>query len=226
MTENDPAHPEVSDPELTPAQEDAVRRRLAAARHTGPIPTEVAARLDRVLSGLADEQTPAPLGDPADELAARRRRRQVTRLLVAAVAVIAVGFGYGQLSGGLGSGADDAASSAGGASRQTTEPEATSAGGDAPADSAGSLGRLAIVSRKQLVQDALSTRAQENSYDTSQSVTKACLKPGAGEQAVAVIYQGKLATLVYRQPADGLQKVDLYRCDPRGFEKSVRIPAP
>ncbi|CUR55051.1 conserved hypothetical protein [metagenome] len=223
MTENDPT----PEPELTPAQEDAVRRRLAAVRHTDPIPAEVSARLDRVLAGLADERLPAPLGDPADELSARRRRRRVTQLLVAAVAVVAVGFGFGQLGGRLGSGDDSGdASSAGAesADRDGVQPQDSSGGGDEPTDGAGTLSRLAIVSRDRLEKDALSSRSEAYSFDAA--TRKACLEPGPDELSVAVVYQGKLATLVYRQPANDLQKVDLYRCDPPDFVRSVQIPAP
>ena len=54
--------PMTDSPDLTPEQ-DAVRRLLADARHDGPTPPEVVARLDEVLAGL-----------PGDEPGARRRR--------------------------------------------------------------------------------------------------------------------------------------------------------
>ena len=44
----------MSDPELTPTEEQ-VRRLLADARHTEPMPDDVAARLDGVLADLPDE---------------------------------------------------------------------------------------------------------------------------------------------------------------------------
>ena len=52
---------------LTPAQEEEVRRLLAEARHTEPMPPDVVARLDRVLDDLADE--------PGRARAGRRPRR-------------------------------------------------------------------------------------------------------------------------------------------------------
>ena len=82
----------MSERELTPAQAEEVRRRLADARHTDPMPEDVAARMDAVLAGLSRERVdghgssevprPAEVESPAreapatgDELAARRRRR-------------------------------------------------------------------------------------------------------------------------------------------------------
>ncbi len=84
--------------ELPPEQEAAVRRLLADARATDPLPEEVAARLDRVLIGLGEEGVPAsPTGHV---LAPAWRRRRATALLVAAAAVVALGVGLGQLDGG------------------------------------------------------------------------------------------------------------------------------
>ncbi len=57
------------DDELTPHQAERVRRLLAEARHTEPMPDDVAARLDRVIAGLADdpESRPAADGSPAPD---------------------------------------------------------------------------------------------------------------------------------------------------------------
>jgi len=93
----------MTDPEtpLTPEQEARVRRLLAQARVEGPIPADVAARLDGVLAGLqraSERPQPESSDRPAAvvDLAARRRRR-ASGLLVAAAAVVAVGLGVGQL---------------------------------------------------------------------------------------------------------------------------------
>lgn len=95
------------DRDLSPEQEERVRRLLAEARVDEPIPGDVAGRLDRVLARLADgaldEETAVV------DLAARRRRK-VTTLLVAAAAVVAVGVGASQLSGPMSSGSDSATS--------------------------------------------------------------------------------------------------------------------
>ncbi|MGZ4450983.1 MAG: hypothetical protein ACXVW4_14415, partial [Nocardioides sp.] len=69
-----------------PAHEQEVRRLLAEARHDGPIPEDVAARLDDVLRDLARGDA-APLA-PVVPLSSHRRRR-AAGLLVAAAAVVA-----------------------------------------------------------------------------------------------------------------------------------------
>lgn len=83
------------DQQLTPAQETEVRRLLAGARHTEPMPADVADRMDRVLAGLADHPSDTSATAPVTRLAERRRR--VVTLLVAAAAVVVVGIGLGQV---------------------------------------------------------------------------------------------------------------------------------
>ena len=101
MADGSPAGPADG---LTPEQEE-VRRLLADARHSGPMPDDVADRLDSVLAGLAagsadelDGHAAAPAGGAVVSLASRRRRRAATAL-VAAAAVVAVGIGLGQVVG-------------------------------------------------------------------------------------------------------------------------------
>lgn len=93
-------------PDLTSAQERAVRDLLADVRHTGPVPDDVAARLDAALADLATERaagstsTTTPGGtDDGQEAASdaavvpidRRRRRWIALGLVAAAAVVVGG---------------------------------------------------------------------------------------------------------------------------------------
>lgn len=113
------------EPELTPAEEQRVRRLLAEARHDQAIPPAVAARLDDVLAGLgadADAASPRPsqaAPAPVVDLAARRRRRRVTQVLVAAAAVTVIGVTGPQLLNGAGdmmTADSESATSAGGAS--------------------------------------------------------------------------------------------------------------
>jgi len=87
--------------ELTPAQSEAVRRLLAGARHDEGIPDEVAARLEAVLADLSTERA-TPVRREAEVIPLRRRWPKV---LVAAAAVTAFGFGLAQLAG---NGANDA----------------------------------------------------------------------------------------------------------------------
>ncbi len=115
------------DQTLTPEQDARVRRLLADARHTDPMPGDVVARLDRVLAGLADEPARA-----ATVVRLADRRRRATRLLVAAAAVVAVGFGGSQLLDGFGgSGAGDHASPAAEAQDEDTTSGLDPESGDA-----------------------------------------------------------------------------------------------
>lgn len=105
--------------------DERVRRLLADARHTGPMPADVVTRLDRVLADLAahqqpdqqPDQPPSQLpgqpgaGGVVTDLSARRRRRATT-LLVAAAAVVAVGVGIDRLASSSSS-SGSASSSAG-----------------------------------------------------------------------------------------------------------------
>jgi hypothetical protein len=101
----------MSEPDDLTPEEEQVRRLLADARHTQPVPDDVAARLDAVLADLRDEDPEAPAPVVASQrpvdLAAARRRRNARSWLVAAVAVVAVGFGINQVAHMDVSGSDD-----------------------------------------------------------------------------------------------------------------------
>lgn len=121
------------EPDPTPEQQEELRRLLSEARHEGPVPDDVAVRLERVLEQLAEEGPDPDAADPAAEEVvdlAARRRRVATGLLVAAVAVVAVGVGVGQVVSG-----DEQASgpTVGSAAASESASEST---GDRAADSA------------------------------------------------------------------------------------------
>ena len=121
---------ELHESPLDPAEDERIRRLLADARHTEPMPEAVVARLDRVLSGLSEDRSErAERADRAEvvDLMARRRRT-VGQLLVAAAAVVAVGFGITQVLPDLGGSSDGDAqeATAGGAAADSAEgPRAT-----------------------------------------------------------------------------------------------------
>ena len=106
----------------------AVRSALAAEPDPGPVPPDVAERLDAALAVAAAERGLPVAADadpeqPVDELSARRRA--LPRLLAAAAAVGVVGLGAWAALGGMG-GADEDATTAGeaGASRERSTAEA------------------------------------------------------------------------------------------------------
>jgi hypothetical protein len=116
-----------------PPEQERVRRLLADARHDGPTPPEVVARLDDTLASLVSERGGAPLeaapledgrsrpdrdSAPVVDLGARRRRMAGIGLLAAAAVVVA-GFGIGQVLPDM-QGSDDASSSGGMAAEPST----------------------------------------------------------------------------------------------------------
>jgi hypothetical protein len=224
--------PESYPPELTPAQEEAVRRRLAAARYTEPLPGAVAERLDRVLVGLAEERSPAVMIAPVTHLTAHRRRR-AAQLLVAAAAVVVAGFGIGQLVGGQGGAGEESAGSSDSALQRsvdgvgksdTTAPGPYGANAPSASDGAFDLSGMPVIRPDHFRFDVADT-ARKTDYATGR-VAADCRAPVKGERSLAVAYRGTLATLIYHAPQDDLQRVDLYRCDPPGFVRSVVIPGP
>lgn len=105
--------------ELTPAQSEAVRRLLAGARDDEGIPDDVAARLESVLAELSAERSTTPVPREAEVIPLRRRWPKV---LVAAAAVTAFGFGIVQL---VGNSANDADSAGAGADSKAERNAAT-----------------------------------------------------------------------------------------------------
>ena len=223
---------------LTPEEEE-VRRLLAAARHTGPTPPEVVARLDAVLDELGSEPSRAA---PVVDLA--RRRRRAGSLLVAAAAVVVVGIGVGQVVSPQGGG--DAAES-GAATSQQDRGEAAAQpkpqGGDgeeaAPApvesDPLADRAKLRVVRPDELTDDITAARqAARDSNDFSYQEKSAngvagalCSADSWGEGRFVLVRYGKTpAVLVFRRPLGDTQVVDLFLCGSEQPERSVTLPAP
>lgn len=116
---------------MTPDEEEQVRRALADASPVGPMPPEVAARLDAALAELVAEREgsvePDPASDPVRDELERRRRRRWPRVLVAAASIAVVGYGAGTVVSGLSGAGEDAMSTA--ARDQAGSGGAGSAGG-------------------------------------------------------------------------------------------------
>jgi hypothetical protein len=229
-----------SDDPLTPAEEE-VRRLLAEARHTGPTPPEVVARLDTVLEDLTQESSGTA---PVVELA--RRRRRVGALLVAAAAVVAVGVGVGQVvtgqSGGEASQAGDAGTVAGAAEREAAQPEAQPNGSQSnaagkpvevsPLEDSVTLSSvrpnhfaddLTAARRAPREQGSFSSKA--DSADAAAGALCSADAWGTG-RFVPVRYGKTPAVLVFRRPVGDTQVVDLFLCGSKEPVRSVTLPAP
>ena len=66
-------------PDLTP-EHDAVRRLLADARHDGPTPPEVVARLDETLAALVADRSPAAVEGSEDSQATEATQATAIRI--------------------------------------------------------------------------------------------------------------------------------------------------
>lgn len=244
----------MTEPDETPltGAEQEVQRLLASARHTDPVPPEVAARLDGVLAGLAagdaplDVPTREPSHDPAPapvtDLDVHRRRRRVTGLLVAAAAVVVVGVGLNQVIDRAGDGASsDSAADAPAASQE----DAGSAGAGAQPARPGKQGNPSARTQVEEVQpksfdsDVLRLQRLVAPYNGGDALMSDGAEPGdlaAGAACrssawgsgtfVPVTYGGSPAVLVLRKPQGDTQVADLYLCGATTPVRSVTLPAP
>ena len=231
----------MTEPDLSPEQ-DVVRRLLAEARHDGPVPEEVRARLDATLAELKAERHDLQAAATVVDLPARRRRRRGT-VLLAAAAVVVAGVGVGQAldrSGdfGLGGGGDSTSSS-----EDRTYAESSEGQDDAGAPSPFGSSQLKARSQKPATADAgapqvrsthLRTdlrrlRAQPTPTESRPAPSSALgcglLVPGRGDQ-VEVTLDGKSAVAVFRPVSGSHQRVDLYACGTSDVIRSIRLAAP
>ncbi len=228
--------------DLTPDEESRVRRMLADARHTDPMPGDVVARLDRVLAGLAEE--------PAREAAVVRladRRRRATRLLVAAAAVVVIGFGSSQVIGGLGGASMDAMTGADEEPAAESAEDHGAAGADPDAEPnevptgqeneapTSTQDRVARIRPQSFAADAQHLRDVARDYATGDDVELSerfalvdmCTTGawGAG-QYVAVRYDGDPGWIVFRRPQGSTQVADLFLCGSELASRSLTLPYP
>lgn len=229
----------MTDHENTDERDEQVRRLLADARHTEPVPDEVVARLDRVLAGLATE--------PAREATVVRladRRRRATRMLVAAAAVVVLGVGINQVVGGVGGSVDEATSGADAGATSDEEPAAApevSGDGAAPTDRA-TRARPFRVSAQKFSRDAVELQGLSAAYeynDSSEAQTddqanlsllRAAVQdvcaPGDWGQGgyVPVLYDRAPGWVVIRPEQGDSQVVDLFLCGSEQAARSVTLP--
>jgi hypothetical protein len=221
-------------------EHDDVRRLLAEARHDEPIPTDVAARLDRVLAGLSQERTEVPAEARVIHLEAHRRRR-AAGLLVAAAAIVVGGVAVAQhLPGGSGapataggSAADRNAGAEASGQALTSSPPVSPGPHDDAQKAAPSLisGRVRV-RPGHFTADALAGRqvaaptASGSRHDALKAVSPGCV-PSLGDAVlVPATYEKAPAALVYHAPAGSTQVVDLYICGSAKPVRSVTLPTP
>jgi hypothetical protein len=213
------------------SEDDQVRRLLADARHTEPLPPDVGERLDGVLADLRAER---PIRPTVSDLAAARRRRRARTLLIAAAAVVVVGLGVDQLRGIETSG-DDAASSAdaGAADSDAGAPESAErpaeGGGESRFDGTGGgvSGDAQRVDADNFGTKALRLRQRSAGALTYTTAKSRCTDRDAGAgDAVPIRYDGSRAVLLYRAPRGDTQVVDLYICGRDEVARTITLPAP
>ncbi len=213
---------------------------LADARHEGPVPPEVAARLDEALAGLRAEESPE-----APVVPLRRRSARLPRYLLAAAAVVAIGFGTTQVitdtreptgdSSSAGSESDSGADATrDGGAESGDSPSA--ADGAAPPEAFVPLDELGIeglepLRRATLDEDVAAledTKKQESTLRSTRRLAARCgpLDRVPGSRTLAAAYDGRPTLVVYLAPEGGSQRVDLYLCDtaePRRAFRSVTL---
>jgi hypothetical protein len=216
----------------SPEIED-VRRLLADTRHTGPIPDDVAARMDAVLAdlGRTSDDAPPSAGAQLVSLAAHRRRRAGS-LLVAAAAIVVGGVVVAQQLPHDGS---SSSATAGG----TTDNQAlgnTGSGHDSRAQTPGTKPDVerahtkdgsVVVHPQHFSADALAgrrllfTRAAQSAHPGSLS---SCVEAPRHAQLLKAVFRHAPAVLVYHRPAGSTQVVDLFVCGSARPLKSVTLP--
>ena len=239
---------------VTPEQDEQVRRVLGSLPPEGPLPPEVADRLDATLAGLVAERGPEHTGssDTGDELAARRRRRRLATGLVAAASVAVLGIGLGTVTD-IGGGSDTALSGeaasdadAGGdaagpelAPRESTEGGSESlpggvqylAGGRRNVSSASldrDVARVAALAPVTTSGEGVtSNRVAPDGRRSDLAAIAPCAVPATepGDLVAPVRLDGEPATLVLRRAVDGTREAQIYACDDAGaLHASTAVP--
>ncbi len=214
---------------------DDVRRLLAEARHTTPIPADVAARMDAVLADLAGSSGDGtPSADPEVVSLAAHRRRRAAGLLVAAAAIVVGGVAVAQqLPQHSNSGVGTAA---GGVPADSSRTPGYSAHGEkspgplSPSSAPAHLRQGRIVVRpQQFSADALAgqalmhTKFAYRANDVSGS--SSCIVAPPHSRLLAAVFRHAPAVLVYHRPAGSTQVVDLFVCGSTEPLRSITLPS-
>jgi len=234
------------DSELTPEQESTVRDLLAQARHDEPVPDAVAARLERALVRLGEEETDGSA--PVADLSARRRRRNAGRLLLGAAAIVLGGVAVGQFLGPMQGSGDDAGSVAdtsaerGGAASEFSgadsdgQGNAPSASQPAAADQEVAPGVPVRLSRRTFDEDVQqlarskalrqleAAAAQQDTLLDGAAPTFECPPAAYGRGTlVPAYYEDEPAVLAFRPPLGSNRVADLLECGTAAKLRSVNL---
>jgi hypothetical protein len=222
-----------------PPEQEAVRRLLADARHDGPPPPEVLARLDDTLASLVAERA-GPDTSPGRVVDIGSRRRRVAGIgLLAAASVVVAGVALGQvLPRGGGDSNDSSAGSASDSSlaeAPTSEDDGGTEGGDSAgaAEDPGTMSselapdakrpltdapRLSSVDDDFLDQQLIALRPMAAARSQVQDPGEAavlgdCLMAGIGPGRRAyTTLDGVAVVVVYAPPSGDAQRVAVFEC--------------
>jgi hypothetical protein len=214
-----------------------VRRLLAEARLTEPMPDDVAARMDDVLAGLADI---TPVRDAPDaevvSLASRRRRRIAGGLVAAAAVVVGAVLVAPHLSSSSSSAGSEAGGVAGpAASRYSGHDTGKNQGHTKSLAPQAALPSTVTRDGRVLVRPghfsadarAVQRQLRRNSISAFDSLqTVQCADVPRGGEGFAAEYGRAPAALVFHPVRGGSQVVELYVCGSASPLRSATLPAP
>ena len=227
----------MSDDELSPETEAALRALLAEARVDEPVPHDVAARLDAALTDLREERRTT--GGASVVPLHAHRRRTATRLLVAAAAIVVGGVGFHAIRSSTTGTAADSGGQALSESRDTHAK--TEAGGadngqlpqpSAPLSNSTDLagGRGVVTLRKaHFATDVERVLLSDTLF---QAPSQSARSEGCGARHLGrgvrldALYGRARGVLVVRAPRGDTQVADLYLCGTSEPARSVTLPTP
>ena len=213
-----------------------VRRLLADARHTEPMPDGVAARMDAVLARLGDETSTGPKEAERTRGAvvpiAAHRRRRAAGLLVAAAAIVVGGVVVQNVH--LSSSSDGSGSTAEGAPHANSLDSGNADNGKTSSPPTTSPGlrnssKTFVVHPRRFSVDALRAQKRLDGIAAldAQQLGPACARDLPRQaRVVPTEYKRAPAALVFRRPQGSSQVVDLFVCGVSRPVRTTTLPAP
>ncbi len=212
--------------ELDP-QEEAVRRLLAeTGKDAGPVPDDVAARLDDTLAGLVAERADGP---SAVSGLAERRRRRWPQVLVAAAAVSVISLGAANLF----SGGEAELSTAGDAGGAAVESAPEDSSRESPGDGQAAAPEEAVPNSDTVTRSSPNLRTESLTTDIQRiedfrlappalqfreprvqsGVSCATPEAARGDNLLRVQLDGEPSVLVLRKPVGDERLAEVFSCD-------------